>query len=120
MLLAACSDYAPEAYRPAPEQLTATPVSDLVPLEAPPGSMLLTWTPPEFNVDGTEVTDLDGFGIYYGQTPGVWNYIYVSDEDRFWILIEDLSPGTWYAVATAFNELGDESAFSNQVTKEVQ
>jgi hypothetical protein len=92
------------------------PLTEEIPVSQVDG-MYLTWEPPEFNTDGTPVTDLVGYGIYYGLTPGEWNYLYVEETS---VMIENLSPGTWYAVATAWNAQGEESAFSNQTEREIE
>jgi hypothetical protein len=35
------------------------------------GQATLSWDPPTTNVDGTPLTDLAGYKVYYG-TPGFW------------------------------------------------
>jgi hypothetical protein len=84
------------------------------------GSVTLDWTPPTENEDGTALTDLAGYTIYWGTTSG--NYTSSVNIDNPGIsryVIENLAPGTYEFVATASNLAGVESAHSNPATKVV-
>jgi hypothetical protein len=85
------------------------------------GSALLSWLPPTQNVDGTLISNLDGFVIYWGTTPGSYPYsITVPNPGSTTYLVENLLPGTtYYFVTTAFNSLGLESDFSNVASKTI-
>ncbi len=79
----------------------------------------LSWAPPTTNTDGTELTDLAGYKVYYGTSPGG----YETDIDAgntTTYTIPDLSPATYYFAVTAYDEMGNESAFSNEVSKTIQ
>jgi len=85
------------------------------------GSATLDWTAPTQNEDGTDLTDLAGFKLYWGTTPG--NYtdsVTIDNPTVTTYLVENLAPGTYEFVATSFNEEGVESRYSGAATKVVQ
>ena len=84
------------------------------------GSVTLTWTAPTQNEDGTDLTDLDGYWIYWGTTPGTYpNSARIDNESVLMYVVDNLAPGTYEFVSTSFNTSGVESAFSNTATKVV-
>src|ERR1700690_769802 len=77
----------------------------------------LTWTAPTTNTDGSPLTDLAGYNLYYGISSGNYtNTIHVGNVTTYTL---NLSAGSYYFVATAYNSLGVESLDSNQVVKTV-
>jgi hypothetical protein len=84
------------------------------------GSITLSWTPPSQNTDGSPLTNLAGYRIYYGTAPGNYpNQIVIDNPGLSTYVIEDLSPGTYYFVSTAVNSQGVESDYSNMAEKTV-
>ena len=84
------------------------------------GSVTLTWTAPTKNEDGTDLTDLDGYKLYWGTTPGVYpNSVTINNETVTTYVVDDLAPGTYMFVATSFNTSGVESRYSGMATKVV-
>ena len=84
------------------------------------GSALLTWTPPTVNVDGTSLTDLAGYRIYWGTSANNYtNSQTVPNAGVSSTMVEQLTPATYYFVMTAFDAAGNESGFSNVATKTV-
>lgn len=84
------------------------------------GTATLTWTAPTTNTDGTSLTDLTAYKIYYGTTPGSYpNSIFISNPGITSYVVENLTPATYQFVATAVNSAGVESVFSNVATKVV-
>jgi len=82
------------------------------------GSVSLSWLPPTQNEDGTPLTDLAGFRIYYGTAPGTYtNSTELNNPGLSSWVVENLIPGTYYFVTTAFNQQNFESAFSNEAVK---
>jgi len=96
------------------------------------GTATLTWAAPERNADGTTLNDLAGFKIYYygassrtlalsvttppgnglcGRHEGVTECTYT---------VKGLSPGVYYFRMTAYDRRGAESAYSNEVSKEIK
>ena len=81
-------------------------------------SATLSWTPPTQNEDGTPLTDLDGYRIYWGTTQGNYpNSVTIDNEGLSSYVVDNLVPGTYVFVATSFNRAGVESAYSNPATK---
>ena len=84
------------------------------------GSITLSWTAPTENEDGTALTDLAGYKFYYGTSPGSYpNQVRVDNPGITIFVIENLVPTTYYIVATAINDAGVESRFSNEAIKQV-
>jgi hypothetical protein len=84
------------------------------------GAATLTWTPPTQNVDGTSLTDLAGYRIYWGTSQNnLTNSTTVAGAGVSSALIEQLTPATYYFAVTAYDTVGNESAYSNVATKTV-
>ncbi|MEX0708210.1 MAG: putative Ig domain-containing protein, partial [Woeseia sp.] len=85
------------------------------------GSATLSWTPPMENTDGTALTDLAGYRIYWGQTAGNYpNSVSINNPGITTYVIENLASGSYTFVATSFNTDGVESGYSAPATKTVQ
>jgi len=92
----------------------------LLSVSALAGSATLSWTPPTQNEDGTPITDLAGYWIYYGTVSGNYpNSIQIADPTISTYVVDSLAAGNWFFVATAYNTAGIESAYSNEATKTV-
>ena len=79
------------------------------------GSVTLSWTPPTQNDDGTALTDLVGYRFYYGTSSGSYtNQVQVDNPGINTYVIENLTPETYYIVATAIKRSGIESRYSNE------
>jgi hypothetical protein len=87
--------------------------------EPPTDVVNLTWVAPTQNTDGTALTDLAGYMIYYDTVDGgpYPNGIQITDETATTHTITGLAEGTYYFVATAYNSTGQESDWSNQASK---
>ena len=84
------------------------------------GSATLSWTPPTQNSDGSPLTDLTGYKIYYGNESGNYQTSIQIDNPGIAIyVVEYLTPNTYYFVLTAINSSGVESRFSNEVSRQV-
>jgi hypothetical protein len=80
------------------------------------GSATVQWQPPTDNTDGTPLTDLAGYRIYYGVDPTVLSdVIELPNPGLTSHVVENLSPDTWYFAMTSLNSGGLESDFSNPV-----
>ena len=85
------------------------------------GAVTLSWTPPTENEDGSYLTDLAGYWIYWGNTPGTYTeWMKIENLGITTIVIEDLVPGAWEFAMTSFNADGVESSLSNAVTRWVE
>jgi hypothetical protein len=84
------------------------------------GSVTLSWTAPTENEDGSVLTDLAGFNLYWGTTPGSYsNSVRIADPNIATYTVDGLAPGTYEFVGTSFNAAGVESVYSNPTTKTV-
>ena len=84
------------------------------------GSATLSWTPPTQNTDGSGLTNLAGFKIYYGTSLGNYpNQITIINPGITTYVVDNLSANTWYFVSTSFNSSDMESDYSNVATKTI-
>jgi hypothetical protein len=99
----------------APIELTVTDGASIAGLEpftitieaAGPGSYTLDWIPPTENADGSPLTDLTGYWIYYGTAPGKYTEkIKITSPGQTSYTIQNLAPGTYYVVMTSRSEHG--------------
>ncbi len=82
-------------------------------------SATLTWTAPTQNTDGTDLTDLAGFKVYWGTTQGgpYDDQVDINDPGVTTWVVSPLASGAWFFVATAYNAIGTESDVSNEAMK---
>lgn len=79
------------------------------------GSATLQWNPPTERVDNSRLTDLAGYEIHYGQSPGSYtDNIQISNPGLSTYVVDDLTNGTWYFSVTAFDSENRLSDFSNE------
>ena len=84
------------------------------------GTALLSWAPPTENTDGSPLTDLAGYKIRYGNSPGSYSdIITINNPGLTSYLIENLASAEWYFVMTSFNASGIESSNSTEVSKTI-
>jgi hypothetical protein len=85
------------------------------------GSATITWNPPTTNTDGSALTDLAGFRIYWGTTRDDYpNSVAINSPGISSYVITDLVAGTYFFVMTSLNSSGEESAYSNAASKTIQ
>jgi hypothetical protein len=84
------------------------------------GNATLTWSPPTENMDGTALTNLSGYQIYYGTSPSALTQtITVGNAGVTTYVVENLSPATWYFAIKAVTSQGGESDMSAVATKTI-
>ncbi len=84
------------------------------------GSARLSWIAPTTNTDGSPLTELAGFRIYYGrQRDALSERLEIADPAAQSTVIQGLSAGTWYFSISAFTRTGVESARSAVVSKAI-
>lgn len=80
-------------------------------------SKALAWTPPTRNEDGTPLTDLAGYRIYYGTAPGEYSeVIELNSPGVTSYVIGNLSPGTYYLAMTSVNSVDLESRHTPEIS----
>jgi hypothetical protein len=88
--------------------------------QPPLGAALVTWTPPTQNVDGSAVTNLAGYRILYGTAAGKYTQtVEVKNAGLTSMMVENLTPATYYFGVKAFTTDGVESELSNSASKVV-
>lgn len=85
------------------------------------GSATLSWTPPTRNTNGSTLSNLAGYRIYYGTSANsLTRTVQVSNAGLARYVISDLSPATYYFSVRAYTSGGTESANSNVISKVVR
>jgi Fibronectin type III domain len=84
------------------------------------GSASLSWTPPTENTDGTPISDLAGYHIYYGTSASqMTSTITIASAAETSYVVGGLAPGTYYFAVVAFNAAGVDSPQSNVGSKTI-
>jgi hypothetical protein len=80
----------------------------------------LNLTPPTQNTDGSALTDLAGFRIYYGASPSnLTQLTQLPGTTLSSYTVNNLASGTWYFGAKAYTTTGMESALSTIASKTI-
>lgn len=83
-------------------------------------SATLTWTPPTTNTNGSALTDLAGYEIHYGTSPGaLTNTINIANPGATTYVVTNLTAGTWYFAMSAYTNTGLASPLSNVGSKTI-
>lgn len=84
------------------------------------GAITVSWTAPVVNADGTPLTDLAGFRIYWGTREGDYpNSVSIDDPGTTTYVVDQLLPATYYFVVRAVNNDGVESNDSKVRSKTI-
>jgi hypothetical protein len=84
------------------------------------GSATLRWTPPTLNEDGSPITNLSGYRIYYGtNSSNLAMVVELPNPGLTSAVVENLSPATWYFAVKAYNTANVESSLSNIASKTI-
>lgn len=82
------------------------------------GAATLSWTPPTQNTNGSALTNLAGYRIYYGtSSTALTQQVQVANAGVSSYVVSGLGSGTYYFAVRAYNTTGAESASSNVATK---
>jgi hypothetical protein len=83
-------------------------------------SATLTWDAVMLNTDGTALTDLAGYKVFYGPSASAMDTIVeLADPSQTTYVVSNLSSGTWYFGVVAYTNIGTQSAMSTVVTKTI-
>jgi Fibronectin type III domain len=89
-------------------------------ITATTGSASLSWTTPTQNTNGTPLTDLAGYTIYYGTSPSeLTQTIQLADPSATSYVINNLSAGTYYFAVAAYTTVATQSAQSSVGSKTI-
>ena len=84
------------------------------------GTATISWIPPTQNTDGSSLTDLAGYRVYYGTSPSNLNQVVeLSNPGLTSYMVENLSPSTWYFSMRSFSTDGTESEASGVASKTI-
>ena len=84
------------------------------------GSAQLTWNPPTTNTDGSPLTNLAGFKVYWGTSPGSYSSsVTIMSAGITTYIVENLTPSTYHFAVTAINSVGAESTLSGPASKTI-
>ena len=84
------------------------------------GSATLSWLAPAQNSDGSPLTDLASYRVYFGDV--CRRLPQLADRQGLWRrepMVDQLTPATWYFVITAVDSGRAESGYSNVASKSV-
>lgn len=85
------------------------------------GAATLSWTPPTSNTNGSSLSNLAGYRIYYGtSSSNLSRTVQVANAGTTRYVVSDLSAGTWYFAVRAYTSTGSESTNSNTGSKTVR
>ena len=85
------------------------------------GTVTISWMPPTENTDGSTLTNLAGYHIYYGTSQSNLNQLVnITNPGLATDVLSNLSAATWYFAMASVNSSGGESARSNVVSHVVQ
>jgi hypothetical protein len=85
------------------------------------GAVNLSWAAPTQNTDGSVLTDLAGYYLYYGTVGGqLTQVMQLSSPNETSIALSGLSQGTWYFAAMAYNSSGATSGMSSVVSAAIE
>ncbi len=89
--------------------------SAMVTVQSGAGTASLSWIPPMTRADGSVLSDMAGYRVYYGTSSGSYpNSIDVPNPGVADYVVENLLPGNYYFVVTAYDASGSESVYSNE------
>jgi hypothetical protein len=84
------------------------------------GSASLAWTPPTQNADGSSLTNLAGYTIFYGtNSTSLTSKVVIANPGTSTYTLGNLSSGIYYFGITAYTTGGAESGLSNIGTKTI-
>ena len=84
------------------------------------GAATVTWVAPSLNADGSVLTNLAGFHVYYGPDANVLSTLKdVPQSSASSAVIANLNSGTYFFAVSAYTSDGTESELSVVVSKRV-
>lgn len=84
------------------------------------GTATISWIPPTQNTDGSPLTDLAGYRIYYGtNATNLAQMVEISNPGLTSYVVQNLTSATWYFSMRAFRSNDTESEPSNIASKTI-
>jgi len=92
---------------------TALPSFPIAVTQSGNASVTLSWTAPTENTNGTPLTNLAGYWIFYGTSAdAMTKSVQIANPGLVTYVLSNLSPGTWYFSMTAYSTADVHSANS--------
>jgi hypothetical protein len=108
---------------PADSTTTSTPpitVAANPPVSTLNGVATLDWKPPTENSDGSALTNLAGYKVYYGTSPdNLSQSVKLSNPGLTAYSVTGLTSGTWYFAVTSYSADGVESTRTTTVSTKI-
>jgi hypothetical protein len=103
---------------------TTTPAAGTTVASTTPGKPTITtgvatldWMPPTENSDGSALTNLAGYTVYYGTSPNsLTQSVKVTNPGLTAYTVTNLPSGTWYFAVTSYSSTGVESTRSGTIS----
>lgn len=109
----------PEPVEPPPEPVEPPP-EPVEPPEPQTGAATLNWSAPTADADGSSLTGLAGFRVFYSQQLGQYDEsLVISNPTVTTAVIDDLTSGTWFFQVAAVDDAGNLSELSNAASKTI-
>lgn len=83
------------------------------------GEVSISWVPPSENVDGTPLTDLASYRIYYGSMSRSYTDSIDIQDPTATSHAFAVASGDYYVTMTALDQNGNESAYANEIVRSV-
>ena len=84
------------------------------------GSATVNWHPPTANTNGSAISNLAGYTVYYGTSQSNYKSVKVANPGLTSYTIDNLPAGTYYFTVTAYNSTGAASAYGPIASKVVK
>jgi hypothetical protein len=110
------------ATTPASATTTAsgTVTKTAAPVKTVNGIATLDWLPPTENSDGSVLTNLAGYTVYYGTSPdNLAQSVKVTNPGLTAYAVTGLTSGTWYFAVTSYSADGVESSRTTTVSTQI-
>jgi hypothetical protein len=89
---------------------SALPIFSINVTQMSAGSVTISWDPPTTNTNGTPLTNLAGYKIYYGTSPtSMTQSVQITNPGLASYVVENLSPATWYFSLVSYTSSDVES-----------
>ncbi len=96
------------------------PAFSIIVTQVANGSATVSWSAPTQNTDGSALTNLAGFNIYYGTSAtNLSQSVLIANPGLTTYALGNLAPATWYFAVNAYSAAGTESALSSIASKTI-
>jgi hypothetical protein len=85
------------------------------------GTATVSWAPVKTDMNGKNLTNLAGYKIHYGRSPGaMYTVVVLNNPNQTTYIVKNLAPGTWYFAVSAFTSSGSEGALTDVASKTIK